>query len=190
MIIVTYYCYYFSPLLTSWSLQPLLLCHRLSKFNLQWFVWLAMAPCKAEWTDLPFCLTFHIYVFITLFLFLKIFTGMTNIYQGILFYSFFLSFFLFVFCIFRAAPVAYGGSQARGRIRAADASLHYTTATATPDLSHVCNLHHSSRQRWILNPLSKAKIEPTTSWFLVGFVSTAPQWELQEILFYDVYSGG
>ena len=27
----------------------------------------------------------------------------------------------------------------------------YTTATATPDLSHIFDLHHSSWQRWILN---------------------------------------
>ena len=33
----------------------------------------------------------------------------------------------------------------------------YITATATPDLSHVCNLNHSSWQRWTLNPLSKAR---------------------------------
>jgi len=33
--------------------------------------------------------------------------------------------------------------------------LAYTTAT--PDLSHVCNLHHSSWQHWILNPLSEAR---------------------------------
>ena len=26
-----------------------------------------------------------------------------------------------------------------------------------PDPSHVCDLHHSSRQRWILNPLSEAR---------------------------------
>ena len=32
----------------------------------------------------------------------------------------------------------------------------YARATATPDLSHVCDLHHSSRQRRILNPLSEA----------------------------------
>ena len=32
----------------------------------------------------------------------------------------------------------------------------YTTATATQNLSYVCDLHHSSRQHWILNPLSKA----------------------------------
>ena len=35
--------------------------------------------------------------------------------------------------------------------------LAYATATATPDLSHVCNLHHSSQQRWIFNPLSEAR---------------------------------
>ena len=29
------------------------------------------------------------------------------------------------------------------------------TATATQDPSHVCNLHHSSQQHQILNPLSK-----------------------------------
>ena len=32
-----------------------------------------------------------------------------------------------------------------------------TTATAILNLSHVCNLHHSARQRWILNPLSGAR---------------------------------
>ena len=35
--------------------------------------------------------------------------------------------------------------------------LAYTTATATRDLSHICDLHHSSQQRWVPNPLSKAK---------------------------------
>ena len=33
----------------------------------------------------------------------------------------------------------------------------YTTATAMLDLSHICDLHHSSRQCWILNPLSEAR---------------------------------
>ena len=32
-----------------------------------------------------------------------------------------------------------------------------TTATATPDPKHICDLHHSSRQCWILNPLSEAR---------------------------------
>ena len=35
--------------------------------------------------------------------------------------------------------------------------LAYTTATATPDPSLVCNLHPSSRQCQILNPLSQAR---------------------------------
>ena len=33
----------------------------------------------------------------------------------------------------------------------------YTTATATWDPSCVCDLHHSSWQRWIVNPLSKGR---------------------------------
>ena len=33
----------------------------------------------------------------------------------------------------------------------------YTTATATPDLSCVCDLHQGSRQRRILNLLSEAR---------------------------------
>jgi len=33
----------------------------------------------------------------------------------------------------------------------------YTTATATPDPNRICDLHHSSQQCWILNPLSKAR---------------------------------
>ena len=30
-------------------------------------------------------------------------------------------------------------------------------APATPDLSYICDIHHSSHQRQILNPLSEAK---------------------------------
>ena len=51
--------------------------------------------------------------------------------------------------------MAYRGSQARGPIRVLLPA--YTTAKATPDLSHICNLHHSSQQCWILNPLSEAR---------------------------------
>ena len=43
----------------------------------------------------------------------------------------------------------------------------YVRATATQDLSHVCNLHHSSQQRRILNPVSKGE----TPWFLVRFIN-------------------
>jgi len=35
--------------------------------------------------------------------------------------------------------------------------LATATATAMQDWSCICNLHHSSWQRWILHPLSEAK---------------------------------
>ena len=44
----------------------------------------------------------------------------------------------------------------------------YTTATATRILSRVCDLHHSSQQHWIPDPLIKARdqthILVDTSW--------------------------
>ena len=33
----------------------------------------------------------------------------------------------------------------------------YAIAIATPDLSHVCDLHHSSWQCWILKPLIETR---------------------------------
>ena len=44
------------------------------------------------------------------------------------------------FWLFRASPEAYGGSQDRGQIGAIAASLH-----------------HSSGQRWILDPLREVR---------------------------------
>ena len=46
----------------------------------------------------------------------------------------------------------------------------YARAIATWDPSQVCDLHHSSRQCRILNPLSEA-IKPASSWILVRFVN-------------------
>ena len=63
--------------------------------------------------------------------------------------------FVCLIFLFRDAPTAYGSSQTRGLIRATAAGL--PTATAMPDASHICNLHHSSWQRQILNPQSKAR---------------------------------
>ena len=69
-----------------------------------------------------------------------------------IFHFLILIFLIFYFLLFKAAPAAYGNSQARGRIRA----TAYATATAIPDPSYVCDLHHSSWQCRILNPLSEA----------------------------------
>ena len=54
-----------------------------------------------------------------------------------------------------ATPAACGSSQARGWIGAVAEA--YTTATATPDPSHISDLYYSLWQCWILNPLSKAR---------------------------------
>ena len=35
--------------------------------------------------------------------------------------------------------------------------LTYTTATAMWDPSLICDLHHSSQQHWILNPLRETR---------------------------------
>ena len=72
-------------------------------------------------------------------------------------------FFFLVFCLFRAAPAACGGSQARGQIGAVAADLHYSHSN-TGSLTH-----------W-----SRPGIKPSTSWFLVGFVSAEPWQELQQ----------
>ena len=69
---------------------------------------------------------------------------------------FFFSFNLLSFVFSRATLAAHGGSQARGLMGAAAASLHHNH-TATQDQSLICDLHHSSRQRWILNPLSEPR---------------------------------
>ena len=52
----------------------------------------------------------------------------------------FYDLFVFVFCLFRAAPATYGGFQARGLIGAVAAGLH-----------------HSSQQHQILNPPDDAR---------------------------------
>ena len=48
------------------------------------------------------------------------------------------------------------------------------TATATWDLSLVCDLHHSSWQHPILNPLSEARDRTHNLMDLAGFVTTEP----------------
>ena len=54
----------------------------------------------------------------------------------------------------------------------------YATATATQDPSHVCNLHHSSKQHQILTHWARTRIKPASSCILVGFITTEPQWAL------------
>ena len=53
--------------------------------------------------------------------------------------------------------------------------LAYATATATPDQSCTCDLHHSSWQHWILNPLSGAMDEIHILMDLAELVTPEPQ---------------
>ena len=75
--------------------------------------------------------------------------------------------------------MAYGGSQARSQIGAAAAGppLRHSHSNAEPSL--VFDLHHSSQQHWILNPLSEARDRTRNFMVPVGFVSAAPGWEFQ-----------
>ena len=66
----------------------------------------------------------------------------------------------FFFCPFRAAPPAYGGSQARSLIGAVAASLHQSHSNTRSE--PVCKVHHSSWQRQIVNPLSEARYRTCT----------------------------
>ena len=55
-----------------------------------------------------------------------------------------------------ATPVAYGSSRPKGPVGAAAAEA-YTKATAMPDPSRFCDLHHSSWLHEALNLLSEAR---------------------------------
>ena len=52
------------------------------------------------------------------------------------------------------------------------------TAAATCDPSCICNLHHSSWQAGSLTHWARPGMEPSTSWFLVSFISAVPRQEL------------
>ena len=61
-------------------------------------------------------------------------------------------FFSFVFCLFRASPVAYRGTQTRGPIGAIATGPHHSHSDTS-----VFSLHCTSWQHRILNPLSGAE---------------------------------
>ena len=84
----------------------------------------------------------------------------------------------FFFCLFRAAPMAYGDSQARGTIGAAAAGLHQKHSNAVTVTYTTAHGNAGSLTHW-----ARPGVKPATSWFLVGFVSAAPRWELHEFTF-------
>ena len=105
---------------------------------------------------------------------------------GSLVVAFCLGFWDFVFicfCFFRAALRACGGSQARGSNQSYSCQptpqpqpcrIRATSATSTTAHGNARSLTHWAR----------SGIEPTISWFLVRFISAAPQ---RELLFWDFF---
>ena len=87
------------------------------------------------------------------------------------------SLLFFFFCIFRAAPAVYGGSQAKGRTGAVAASLHHSHSNHRIQAASAtyATAHSNSRS---LAHWARPGIEPTSSWMLVRFVSTEPWQEL------------
>ena len=90
--------------------------------------------------------------------------------------TFFFFFFFFFFFLVSLGPQPWHmevvpklGVESQLQLQA------YATATEIPDLS----LHHSSWQSQIFNPWARPGIESSSSWKLVGFITTEPQWELQ-----------
>ena len=72
-------------------------------------------------------------------------------------WSFYISFFslFFPFCFLGLNP--WHMEVPRLGVESEIQLPVYTTVTATQDLSHICILHHSSWQHWILGPLSEAR---------------------------------
>ena len=70
--------------------------------------------------------------------------------------------------IFLDILAAYGGSQARGRIRAAGASLHHSHSNVGSESSLWPTAHGNARP---LTHWTRSGMEPTSSWILVGLVN-------------------
>ena len=103
-------------------------------------------------------------------------TIMVQFWGLCVFLLFFVCFFAF---FFRAAPMAYGNSQANGWEFELQLPA-YTTATATQDPSHVFNLPHSSWQCQILNLLSKGRDGTCVLMDTSRLITAEPQQELPE----------
>ena len=81
-----------------------------------------------------------------------------------------------IFFLLRAAPAAYEVSGLG--IKLEHQRLAYATATAMQDLTHNGDLHHTSWQRWILNPLSRARDQThiliDANWVCYCWATTGP----------------
>ena len=90
--------------------------------------------------------------------------------------------FLLFSLLFRAAPRAYGSSQARGQIGIRAASLYHSHSNVGSE--PCCSLHHSSGNARYLTYWVRPGIKSASSWILVRFVSAVVQQELWDIIFF------
>ena len=84
---------------------------------------------------------------------------------------------IIIILLFRAAPMAYGGSQARSQIRAPAAGLHHSHSNTRSSVNYATT-HTNARS---LTNWAKPGIEPTSSWILAGFVTHWAWWECPDL---------
>ena len=85
--------------------------------------------------------------------------------------------FIYFFCLFRAAPAAYGNSQARGRTGAIATGLHCSPSKPDPSLSVTYTTAHGTAGSF--NPLSEARDGTLVLCIIIGFNTTELQQEIQ-----------
>ena len=88
---------------------------------------------------------------------------------------------LLLFCLFRAAPVAYGSSQGRVQIWTIAAGLCHSHGKVESEL-HLRPTPQLMATPGSLTHWARPGIKPTSSWTLVRFVTTEPQCELPATL--------
>ena len=104
-------------------------------------------------------------------------TSLFSISMSLFLFLFLFFSFLSFFPFFRAAPEAYGGSQARGRTRATAVGLLHSHSYMWSETRLQLNTTaHGNTESW--THWARPGIEPATSWFLNRFISTAPRQEL------------
>ena len=95
--------------------------------------------------------------------------------------SLFIIYFIYgIVCLsflpyFRAAGMAYRSSQARGWTEAVATGLHYSNMGIQAASATYTTAHDNARSptNW-----TRPRIKLTSSWMLVRFIFTAPQWKL------------
>ena len=122
------------------------------------------------------CVYIYTHTFFSIMIHYRILNIIPVLYSRTLFI---LQTFIYFVCLF-LGPHPWHMEVPRLRV---DSELQLpasTTATATRDLSHLCDLHHSSGQRQIHNPVSEARDQTC---ILTGSLTTEPQQELLFILY-------